>query len=257
MAERTASDVPVEIAVLYDNAEHDQRLKAAWGFSCLISGLEKTILFDTGGDDDVLLGNMAALRIDPLDVDAVFVSHWQADHFGGLSGFLARSGRVSVYLPRSAPEEAKALVREAGAELVCIGGFEQVCAGAWSTGELGGAVREHSLLVEYQGDGVLITGCAHPGILNILRHANEAWDRTIRAVVGGLHLAGETSESLRGIVEEMKDLGVRAVAPCHCSGDTAREVFAELYGHSCHRSGVGWRWTPGAVSPGRGEDGAP
>ena len=46
-----AGPVESSVTILYDNNRFDSQLKTAWGFSCLIRGLEKTILFDTGGDD--------------------------------------------------------------------------------------------------------------------------------------------------------------------------------------------------------------
>ena len=45
----------IVISVVYDNNEYDPKLEAAWGFSCLIEGTEKTILFDTGGNGKTLL----------------------------------------------------------------------------------------------------------------------------------------------------------------------------------------------------------
>lgn len=72
-------------------------------FSCLIEGLDKTILFDTGGNGDILLANMQRLGLDPEDVDAVVLSHIDADHTGGLGAFLARNPDVTVYMPESLP----------------------------------------------------------------------------------------------------------------------------------------------------------
>jgi len=61
----------VTITILYDNnpGDSDERLETAWGFSCLVEGLEKTILFDTGGDSAMLLRNMRTLGLDPMRVN--------------------------------------------------------------------------------------------------------------------------------------------------------------------------------------------
>ena len=48
----------VEILVVYDNYSCRSDLETAWGFSCLIRGMEKTILFDTGGSGALLMRNM-------------------------------------------------------------------------------------------------------------------------------------------------------------------------------------------------------
>jgi len=113
----TATPTPVSdkltITILYDNNFYDQRLETAWGFSCLVQGLEKTILFDTGGDSAMLLRNLQKLGIDPGVVDVIIISHIHYDHVGGLGGFLRENSDVAVYLPRSLPESIKDTVRRA------------------------------------------------------------------------------------------------------------------------------------------------
>ena len=47
----------IKITVLFNNLEFDTRLRTKWGFSCLIEGLEKTILFDTNGLESLLRRN--------------------------------------------------------------------------------------------------------------------------------------------------------------------------------------------------------
>ena len=89
------------ITILYDYnpGDSDKRLETAWGFSCLVEGPEKTILFDTGGDSATLLRNMRTLGIDPRDMDVIVISHVHGDHVGGLAGFLEENHAVTVYLP--------------------------------------------------------------------------------------------------------------------------------------------------------------
>ncbi len=131
----------ITITIVYDNNEYDKRLETAWGFSCLVQGLEKTILFDTGGDGLMLISNMRKLGIDPQVVDVVVISHIHYDHVGGLPGFLKANHNVSVYLPEYLPENIKNTVRESGAHLteVCIP--VKICRDVYSTGELGTWIR--------------------------------------------------------------------------------------------------------------------
>ena len=80
----------LKITVVYNNYPYKEDLETGWGFSCLVEGADKTILFDTGGDGAVLLGNMDKLRIDPAVVDVVVLSHIHGDHTGGLEDFLEK-----------------------------------------------------------------------------------------------------------------------------------------------------------------------
>ena len=76
----------MELTVIYDNEVFDGTadLRKEWGFSCLIdAGVEK-ILFDTGGDGEILLHNMREMGIDPRSIDKVVISHEHWDHNGGL-----------------------------------------------------------------------------------------------------------------------------------------------------------------------------
>jgi 7,8-dihydropterin-6-yl-methyl-4-(beta-D-ribofuranosyl)aminobenzene 5'-phosphate synthase len=231
----------VTITIVYDNNEYDGRLETAWGFSCLVEGPEKTILFDTGGDSATLLRNMRALGIDPRDMDVIIISHVHGDHVGGLAGFLEENHAVTVYLPQSFPGSIKDATRDTGAELVEVDGLVEICEHVHSTGELGGGIKEQSLMIETAQGLVVITGCAHPGIVNIVRRAKELTGGEVYLVLGGFHLGGASEAKIASIVEAFRQLGVQKVAPCHCSGDVARRLFEEAYGEDFVLAGVGSR----------------
>jgi 7,8-dihydropterin-6-yl-methyl-4-(beta-D-ribofuranosyl)aminobenzene 5'-phosphate synthase len=231
----------VTITILYDNNDYDERLETAWGFSCLVEGPEKTILFDTGGDSATLLSNMRTLGVDPGDVDVVVISHVHGDHVGGLTGFLEENDAVTVYLPQSFPENIKNVTKEAGAELIQVHGPVEICEHVCSTGELGDWIEEQSLVIETSRGLVVITGCAHPGVVNIVRQAKELAGGEVYLVLGGFHLGSVSAAEIAGIVEDFRQLGVQKAAPCHCSGDVARSLFEEVYGADFIPVGVGSR----------------
>lgn len=232
-------DPALSITIVYDNYSFNPELQTAWGFSCLVEGKEKTILFDTGGDGEILLSNMEKLGIDPEKVDTVVLSHIHGDHIGGLHSFLAAHPKIEIYLPHCFPESFKNSVRVLGAEIVEVKDTFKICEGIFSTGEMGAWIKEQSLVVKTPKGLVIITGCAHPGIVSIIQKTKEIMEDEIYLVLGGFHLAGAEENQLNKIVQEFKEKRVEKVAPCHCSGDLTRKLFQKAYGENFIAAGVG------------------
>jgi 7,8-dihydropterin-6-yl-methyl-4-(beta-D-ribofuranosyl)aminobenzene 5'-phosphate synthase len=232
---------PVIITVTYDNNPYDDRLRTAWGFSCLIRLPERTILFDTGGDSSILLHNMEQLEIDSKEIDVVVLSHIHGDHVGGLGGILSQNSDVVVYLPVSFPQSLKEKVRRYGVEVQEVDEARELFDGVYTTGELNGGIREQSLIVSTDQGLVTVTGCAHPGVVNIVRKAREIAADKVHLVVGGFHLGGASTSEIESIIDSFSQMGVERVAPCHCSGDRARRLFREHYGEGYIECGVGTR----------------
>ncbi len=100
-------------------------------------------------------------------------------------------------------------------------------------------VKEQSLIIQTEKGLIIITGCAHPGIVKIVKRAKDLLKKDILLVVGGFHLIGKSEKEIGEIVLEFKKLGVKYVAPCHCSGDIARRLFKEVYKENFINAGVG------------------
>lgn len=115
---------------------------------------------------------------------------------------------------------------------------QQICSGVWSTGVLGNGIHEHSLVCSNPQGAVVITGCAHPGIVKIIGVAKDIVP-DIYLVMGGFHLGGASLDELRATGKQFRRLSVRHVAPCHCSSHAARTLFKEVYGTDAMLLGVG------------------
>ncbi len=166
----------MRITIIYDNETCKPGLKSDWGFSCLVEAHERKILFDTGANGAILLGNMRELNIEPTSVEDVVISHNHWDHTGGLPAFLTLNP-CRVYVPASCGEAAGA------AETVRVKNSLKLHDGIFSTGELEGV--EQSLVVGVEDGVVVVAGCSHPGVGRILDAASQFG--RVRALIGGLH----------------------------------------------------------------------
>jgi len=230
---------PKTVTVVYDNYSSKKGLQTAWGFSCLVRGWGKTILFDTGGDGRLLLSNMGELGIDPQEIDMVVLSHIHGDHVGGLTFLLQQHHGLTVFVPPSFPGDFKKGVRHFGARLQEVEGFMELCPCVYSTGEMGTWIKEQALILESPQGLIVITGCAHPGVVKIVEAVRAHFTKDILLVMGGFHLMGEGRNELQRIIARFQELGVKHVGPCHCSGDGARRLFQEAYGSAFVPVGVG------------------
>lgn len=211
--------------VVYNNVPYDRNLKTAWGNACLIEGGEETILFDTGGDGLILLSNLEVLGIDPSDVDVVVLSHIHGDHTGGLWKLLEQNSRVRVYFPHSFPQSFRDKVESYGAEAISVSGPTQVTKGVYSIGEMGVSIKEQSLIVDTDKGLVILTGCAHPGIVEVVQKSQRQLNKSVFLVLGGFHLMDHSRKQIRVIIENLRKMGVEKIAPNHCTGGRAIRMF--------------------------------
>jgi len=233
----------MRIAVVYDNRSLRHELSPAWGFSCLV---DDELLFDTGGDGPRLLSNVGQMGLEVGRIKSVVLSHAHGDHTGGLGGILAVNKGITVYLPRSFRNRFKEQVK-AHARVVEVHEPMEIAEGIYTTGEMGrGLVEQALVLVTNQGPSagsgqglVVVTGCAHPGIVEMMHRARQIGGNGVYLAIGGFHLSVVNRRKIEDIIAEFRRLGVQKVAPCHCTGSRAMEMFAAEYGDDFIEIGVG------------------
>ncbi|MBN1271211.1 MAG: ankyrin repeat domain-containing protein [Candidatus Aminicenantes bacterium] len=230
---------PLKFTILYDNYVSREGTKSDWGFSCLIEGAEKTILFDTGTRSDILWHNIKEVDVDASRVDQIVISHIHLDHTGGLFSVLEKHHDVEVYLPHTFPYDFFRRVDKSGARSQPVNQPVQICENVYSTGEMGDRIKEQSLIINTQKGLIIVTGCSHQGIVNILDRAREMFDSPIYLVFGGFHLGGTPRAELEKIVQSFKDKGVVKCGATHCTGDEAIGMFKEAYGENYVSLGTG------------------
>ncbi len=185
-----------------------------------------TILFDTGPNPEVLRRNSEALGVDPSSIDFVFLSHEHVDHTGGTPYVISRKPGIRIYVPEGFNKGLIRRMRELGADVVVLEGPTELGDGIMTTGPLKGPPSEQGLLVRGPSGWVLLTGCAHPGIEEMMRKAKDLTGN-LYAVIGGFHLIGAGTDRLERVVEAINDVGLKEVYPIHCSGDEARSFIRE------------------------------
>jgi len=267
----------LEVVVLRDNVPAREGLQAGHGLALLVRSRAGTVMLDTG-DNDAAWVNADALGIDLTEITCIVLSHGHYDHTGGLRGLLRRLGGAMVtahpgiFEPRFADRDGQrvAIGLPAGREeFEALGAFFQLSAdpvtvapGLITTGEVprisdlvphsphllverdgqiqcDDFVDDMSLIVRLSGGDVLLTGCAHAGLINIVERATELAGRCPVAIAGGTHLAQEPEERIAQVAAELHARGVRQIAPMHCSGERGTELLAKHFPGETLRAGVG------------------
>jgi len=208
----------VKITLIYDNETIREDLTGDWGFACLVKAQGQRILFDTGADGEILLANMEALDIQPGSIGTVVISHHHWDHTGGLLSFLDRNPDVRLYIP--ATYDPPAIARESA---VRVTEPVQIDENIYSTGLLEGI--EQSLVIKTGPGNIIIVGCSHSGVGNILKAASEYGQNY--ALLGGLHGFDDYD-----ILSELKH-----ICPTHCTQHKAE--IAQKYPGKLIEGGAG------------------
>lgn len=228
----------ITITLVYDNYPYRSGLRTDWGFSAFITYQDQNLLFDTGAAGNLLLQNMTALDIKPAQIQNIILSHEHADHTGGLQSLVSAGADPNVYIPPSFSSEFKNYYRSR-VELIEVVPGLKVIDRMYSIGEMTGPPPEQALVIDTTKGLVVITGCAHPGIEDIVLKAKQEFKEDIYLVLGGFHLGNASASQVNEIIKEFNRIGVKYVAPCHCTGEDTISIFRNAYGEDFIQVGVG------------------
>jgi 7,8-dihydropterin-6-yl-methyl-4-(beta-D-ribofuranosyl)aminobenzene 5'-phosphate synthase len=125
----------------------------------------------------------------------------------------------------------------------------QICEGVHLTDSTFKGNVEQSLVLDTTEGLVVVTGCAHPGIVEIVKKAKQTLNKDVYLVLGGFHLLGLSDSQIQRIIQQLRDLGVRKVGPSHCTGERPIELFKQEYREDFVPIGVGRIGIPGKLWP--------
>jgi len=208
----------MKITIAYDNETKKPELRADWGFSCLIEAQDSPqILFDTGASGSILLHNLRELKFNPSDIGIVVISHPHGDHTGGLKDVMEASPDAELYLPPSFKGGVYAKLVTTVKEPL------EIRHNIFTTGEIGGI--EQSLVISSDRGLLVIVGCSHPGVGNILDAATRFG--RVYGIIGGFHSFSN--------LDRLKPLSL--ICPCHCT--QYKSAIRNLFPDRCWDCGAG------------------
>jgi len=222
----------MKIEIIFNDKAINSRFLEEHGFSCL---LDRHLLFDTGLSPEVLLKNMKTTGSAIGDISSVVISHDHQDHTGGLWEILRIRKGLKVHACPNFSQDFKEKVKAFCGILVEHDKPFEISKNIFLTGEIPGIYKgksmpEQSLVVKTELGISVITGCAHPGIINILEKVRLYFSsREIYSVFGGFHLYDKNEKEMNDIVAQFQAINVKKAGPTHCSGNTAEEIFAKKY----------------------------
>lgn len=263
------------ITALMDNKPTEHKaLIAEHGLSLFVEYDGQRLLFDCGSGANPQY-NAHRLGVDLKNLDAVIISHSHYDHAAGFRDLTENGlGSSQLYTGPNffEPKFAQNGVRYTN--LACgfdrdfleeyqirhheVCGAEEIRPGIWL---ISGFPRIHAFetipgrFVRRTSDGfvaddfgdevcmalevedalVVLVGCSHPGILNMMTQVSAVLGKPIRAVFGGTHLVEADTERIDTTVRKLQEMGLQILGLSHCSGDAADcAICARTDIQGCH-----------------------
>ena len=270
----------MKLIVLSDNTSVSESLESEHGLSIYIETTGHHILFDTGAGC-IFKRNAEKLGVDLATVDLLVISHGHYDHGGGLRTFLEVNSRAKIFIHKQAfeahyskrPEgvasigldetllpnerfvfcgdqavidenieifsrvKAKRLFPSCNAMLLIKRGDEFVP---------DDFAHEQNLVIQQDGKTMLIAGCAHKGIVNIVDACKDRLGQYPDYFVGGFHLTGqrgnqsETPDVVDAIGEYLASTHSRYFT-CHCTGTENYQQLKRTMGEKIQYLSTGVR----------------
>lgn len=218
--------------------------------------LQLNIIFDAGPSINIVKHNLDILNLNLNRVNAIIISHGHHDHTGGLIEVIRRIGKripVIAHPKTFSHRFAKRDLRVVGVpfnqkEVEEVGGIIVSCRNDFDLanrifviGEIDrindfekvegylieedgkliddDIIDDRAILIKFDDGHILITGCAHSGLINTIYYAINNYNvKRFKAIIGGFHLENASHERISKTLNELKRLDFQCIVPMHCTG---------------------------------------
>lgn len=270
------------VTLLCENTVWQRSLLAEHGFAVHLQYGDKAYLFDTG-QGCALTHNALQLKKDLTLLNGVILSHGHDDHTGGLMHVVTEKPDVHLYmhpdalLPHwsakrgekpydvSMPPDVRHRIETHQLQVTWTRNCTEITNGMHATGAIPRTYPsasnsslycnetctahddipdDQSVWVETEKGIVIITGCAHAGIENILAYISDyIGEDKIYALIGGFHVRNSHTHTLHHIDSVITRYNIQKIIPCHCTGVRATAHLCKKFNRACTPGHVGNSFT--------------
>lgn len=252
---------------LIEDTKGDNNCLFEHGLSFYVETSGHKLLVDAGASDK-FMENAIRLNIDLTQVDALILSHGHYDHSGGIIPFTTVNPRAKIYihekaaadyysekpdrtyyvgidkqienLPQTVKVSTETVIDDELSIFTNVTGrrhwpqgnkkLKKLVDGKFLQDEF---EHEQYLIIKSEGNEILMSGCAHNGILNILDRYVEIKGHEPDVLISGFHMMKSTEytqeevDTIRQTAYELKNYKTKYYTG-HCTGETAYEIMKEI-----------------------------